>query len=236
MPLLTHLPLVSALPSRFATGLAHEAGSVNRGAMTEIYRVRPAVPKDVRAIIGLIDKSADWLRTKGTDQWARPWPNEKARDDRIVRGIRANRTWMIENKGTLVGTITYRREGNKKLWTLDERREPSVYISRLIVSRRHAGRGVGAALIDWAGRRGIKEWNAGWIRVDVWTINYGLHNFYKNQGFTHLRTCSFKDPWDYPSAALFQKPTVAIDKVSPVHFKEVSVASTDLTMTLLLQP
>jgi predicted N-acetyltransferase YhbS len=188
--------------------------------MSDILQIRPAVADDTQGIIGLIDEAAGWLTARGTDQWARPWPDPGARDERIHRGIADGRTWMVEDEGTLVGTITCGPRGNTKLWTEDERAEPALYISRLIVSRKQAGRGIGGNLIHWAG--GTRDENAKWIRVDVWTTNLALHRYYAGQGFTHLRTCPFQDQWEYPSAALFQKLAAEADPVAAGNFKEVS--------------
>ena len=152
---------------------------------------------------------------------------ETARDQRIHRGIKSGRTWMVEDGSRpgddprrLAATVTCGRGGNRKLWTQRERNEPALYISRLIVARRQAGRGVGASLINWAGLRG-RDWDAQFIRIDVWTTNHGLQNYYKAQGFRHVRTYDFDDPWDYPSAALFQKPTNEIDLMAAARFLEV---------------
>lgn len=192
--------------------------------MTDTYRIRPAAPKDMTAILGLIEEAAKWLQeTKGTDQWARPWPDKDARDHRVAQGIEHGLTWMVEDSGRLAGTVTCREQGTDILWTEEELLDPAVYVSRLIVSRCHAGRGIGAALIDWAGLREARRRDAHWIRVDVWTRNWALHDYYKGQGFTHLRTCQFEDDWDYPSAALFQKPVTDIDRTSAELFGQVSL-------------
>ncbi len=196
--------------------------------MTDTYRIRPAEADDMAAIIGLIDSAAAWLqRDKNTNQWARPWPNEAERDGRIRRGIARGETWMVQRRGALAGTITYRNRATPRLWTREELAEPAVYVSRLIVDRAQAGRKLGAALIDWAGLRGIDEWQAGWIRVDVWTTNLGLHNYYKGQDFEHLRTVETEHEWDYPSAVLFQKPTAAVNRASVARLEvaEASVAA-----------
>jgi len=192
--------------------------------MTDIYQIRPAKRKDAKRIFRLIGESAEWLQVaKGTNQWAKPWPDRRARNARVRRGIKDGLTWMVEDNGILIGTITYRKRGTDLLWEADELRLPAVYVSRLIISRGYAGQGIGAALIDWAGQRGIQEWGANWIRVDVWTTNAGLHQYYKNQGFTHLRTKEFQKEWDYPSAALFQKPTADTDWVAAARFKEIAL-------------
>ena len=191
------------------------------GAMTDIYRVRRAVPADKAAVIGLIDSAAAWLgRHKNTNQWARPWPDEPTRNGRIIRGIEHGDTWMVERAGILAATITYRDQANPDLWTDEElNRQRAVYVSRLIVDRAHAGQGLGAGLIDWAAVRGREQWDADWIRVDVWTTNTGLHNYYKGQDFEYLRTVDVEQEWDYPSAVLFQKPTASVRKASALRFE-----------------
>src|SRR6516165_674343 len=167
--------------------------------MTDTYQIRPAAAEDITAILGLIGEAAKWLQeTKGTDQWAVPWPDKAARDHRVAQGIEHGLTWMVEDRGRLAGTVTCREQGTDILWTEKELLDPAVYVSRLIVNRSYAGRGIGAALIDWAGLRGARGRNANWIRVDVWTRNWALHDYYKGQGFTHLRTCQFDDDWVYP--------------------------------------
>jgi hypothetical protein len=40
------------------------------------------------------------------------------------------------------------------------------------------------------------------VRIDVWTDNVGLHRYYEQRGFKHVRTLDL----DYPSGALFQRP------------------------------
>lgn len=133
---------------------------------------------------------------------------------------------MVEQGDALAGTITYRYQANPKLWTPTELTEHrAIYVSRLIVSRSHAGRHLGSALIDWAGMRGIEQRRADWIRIDVWTTNLALQAYYKSQGFEHMRTVDFKTQQEYPSAALFQKPTTAIDKAAAAQFKVVEEAS-----------
>ena len=140
----------------------------NKDQPPPVFHIRPARISDMSALIGLIDEAAGWLKTeKDTDQWQRPWPNPPARDQRIRRGIKNGRTWIVEDwteplgsPRRLVATVSCGRGGNKKLWTQRERKKKAVYISRLIVSRAHKGRGVGAALINWASVRGMEAWGA----------------------------------------------------------------------------
>jgi ribosomal protein S18 acetylase RimI-like enzyme len=187
----------------------------------QALQIRPARMDDMPSILGLIDDAAQWLQTeKKSDQWKRPWPDEPSRDQRIRRDIKVARTWIVENDDGLVGTVSFGRGGSKKLWTERERNQPAIYVSRLIVSRRHASDGIGADLIDWAGQCGALGWDAEWIRVDVWTSNDALQAYYRRRGFMHVRTWPY-DPRDYPSAALFQKPTEDINAAAATRFREV---------------
>ena len=183
--------------------------------MTDNLRIRRGAVCDTDTVIGLIDEAAHWLRGKGTDQWAEPWPSRSARDGRVRRGLRHGNTWIAEAGTQAIATITCRQHGNQNLWTPQERREPAVYVSRLIVTRSAAGLGVGAAMVDWAAAQAQRGWDAQWIRIDVWTTNVALHNYYKKTGFRFCRIADFDETDSfaeiYPSAALFQKPTSEID-------------------------
>jgi RimJ/RimL family protein N-acetyltransferase len=195
-------------------------------AVQDILTIRPATSGDTRVILDLINEAAEWLRTKGTDQWNAPWPNTEARDARVLRSLRHGSTWIVEKDGSAVATITYRRHGSTVLWTERERGEPAVYVSRLIVTRRAAGRHIGTALSDWAGQRALWDWGAQWVRIDVWTTNEALHNYYEKRGFRFCRVCVV-DERTYPSAALFEKPTREVDVAAAARFTEAEVALPD---------
>jgi GNAT superfamily N-acetyltransferase len=200
--------------------------------MRDILRIRLAVVDDMETILGIIGQAAEWLGTKGTDQWARPWPDEESRNARIYRGIQNGITWVVEDHGELVATITSRQNGNRNLWTGRELSDPAVYVSRLVVSREYAGNEIGAALVDWAGYGALRTWQAQWIRIDVWTTNLTLHSYYETRGFRQVRICDFDDPdSSYPSAALFQKPTAEVDEAAAARFAAVHDALPGATPT-----
>lgn len=205
----------------------HSAGgtlAVPPGDMTERLQIRCGTVADQTAVIDLINEAASWLGSRGTDQWANPWPSRGERDKRVFNGLRSGDTWMVEDGGKVVGTITYRCSGNARLWKKSELDEPAVYVSRLVVARSHAGSGIGSALIDWAGQRAARAWAAQWIRIDVWTTNQALHDYYEKRGFYYLRTCPY-DFKTYPSSALFQKRTDEVDDAAESRFTEVNGSS-----------
>ncbi len=183
-----------------------------------MLHVRPATSTEFETIIGFIDEASWWLAGKGTDQWARPWPDETERDDRVRRGIKDGCTWMVVDEGESVATVACRRDGNPDLWSNFERAGPAVYVSRLIVRRSHGGQGIGNELIDWVGLWSRRQYAARWIRIDVWTTNTTLHDYYRERGFLFCRRC---DDVSYPSAMLFQKPTAGITSADVPRLQEV---------------
>jgi predicted N-acetyltransferase YhbS len=60
-------------------------------------------------------------------------------------------------------------------------------------------------VIEWACKR-ARDLGNNWVRIDVWTDNVGLHRYYEQHGFQHVRTLDLSD---YPSGALFQRKATA---------------------------
>lgn len=171
----------------------------------KILLLRQSAVEDLPVVAGLVDEAVDWLRrVKDTDQWARPWPSPELSRARLRRFLRAGATWIAWDGGTPAATITTQSRTDLRLWTRQEQAELAVYVHRLIVSRGYAGRGVGAALLNWAASRSARRYGARWVRVDVWTTNKQLHEYYQGQGFTLVR---IRSDLAYPSGALFQRPT-----------------------------
>jgi GNAT superfamily N-acetyltransferase len=171
-----------------------------------------ATTEDFDTVLGLIDEAAAWLRTKNTDQWAAPWPDRDARDARVKRGLAGEKTWIVWDGDVAAATVTLTPRLNPKVWSrpacLCDLSERAVYAHRLITARSYKGRGLGAQLIDWAGLGARYRYGAKWIRIDVWSTNAGLHDYYLSTGFEPCGGC--EDP-GYPSGKLFQKRTARIE-------------------------
>lgn len=168
--------------------------------------LRRATADDLEVAIRLIEEAADWLRGIGTDQWSRPWPNRADRDSRILASLRQGKTWIGWDHDVPAATITADPQADP-YWPDDLRRDPAVYVHRLVVGGPYKGVGLGAELLDWAGRTARRDHNAQWVRVNAWTTNLRLHAYYRRQGFV---PCGLHPDDGYPSAARFQKPTKLI--------------------------
>jgi GNAT superfamily N-acetyltransferase len=172
--------------------------------------LRRATPDDFEAVRSLLREASRWLGTRNTDQWAAPRPDENGRNTNIKRAIRAGRTWIAWDDARPVATLTT-SPNHHIVWPEENGREPAVYVRRITVSRspEYAGHGIGGQLLNWAGLRANRDYGARWVRVDVWTTNKKLHEYYEAQGFEKYGRSPIPG---YPSAALFQK---SVDQIKP---------------------
>ena len=140
----------------------------------------------VAAVLSLVNEASEWLRAKETDQWATPWPSEEERNNRILTGLRNEKTWIVWDGDIAAATVTIATRANTKVWRNPagecDLSEKAVYAHRLITARKYAGSGLGAELIDWAGLRGRRKHRAKWIRIDVWTSNKNCTNITWTRG------------------------------------------------------
>ncbi|MGW1037538.1 GNAT family N-acetyltransferase [Streptomyces antibioticus] len=146
--------------------------------------IAPAEEADLPRLIKFRTDASAWLRTRGTDQWAKPFPA-----DHILGSIRRGEVFMIreEPHSDAAATITLDRDADARLWTPNEIAEPALYVHKLAVDRAYAGTGLGSALLDWAGEQSVRQ-GVKWLRLDAWTTNLRLQAYYLEHGFTHVRT------------------------------------------------
>ena len=196
------------------------------GAVIAPMQIARAGAQHLDDVLGLIEDARGWLWTKDTDQWEEPWPTPSARNARVLKGLQNGKTWIVWDKDEPAATVTIATALNPAVWSKPEcmcdLNERAVYVHRLITARKYAGCGLGAELIDWAGLRGRRKNRARWIRIDVWSSNTGLHDYYKSKGFEPCGKCA--DP-KYPSGALFQKPVAGITVPGFPKFTETSADS-----------
>jgi GNAT superfamily N-acetyltransferase len=168
-----------------------------------------ATPQNMKILLRLIRGAKEWLADKGTDQWQNPWPDIAGRDARVWRGLEVGATWIAWIGKRAAATVTVARTPNLAVWRGAECNadDPAIYAHRLIIDRQFAGWGLGAELIDWTGLRAHQEYGAKWIRIDVWSSNIGLHDYYRKRGF---EPCGEALDPGYPSGKLFQKPVIEI--------------------------
>ncbi|MFJ5122971.1 GNAT family N-acetyltransferase [Kitasatospora sp. NPDC088548] len=150
--------------------------------------------------------AAAWLAQAGSDQWSTDFPS-----DHIARSIQAGEVFVVrESAGAdeLAATITLDAETDPLLWTAAEREVAAMYVHKLTVDRAYAGQELGTRLLDWAGDRAARR-GAKLLRLDAWTSNRRLHQYYVERGFQHVRTVL--DPEVGGSGWVAQRKAVVAD-------------------------
>jgi len=166
------------------------------------------VPGDLDKVVGLVREAANWLGSRRIDQWQEPWPDRAGQRERILNDLFKGKAWLVRDGKTTVATITIDTDEpldaeERPVWPAEEDRRAVLYVRRVIVSRRYAPLGLGAALLDWAADVAKRDHGAELIRIDVRTTNVKLHAYYEGQRFT--RCPDPQELGDYPSQALFQR-------------------------------
>jgi GNAT superfamily N-acetyltransferase len=162
--------------------------------------IRRARPGDLDRVVDLLGQATTWLASRGLDQWQDAEP--ELRRDRVSAGITAGQVWIVERDGRAVATITIDTTADPELWHDSTDQGDALYVHRMIVTRDEAGHQLGAALLDFAAQQATAAGRT-WLRLDAWATNTKLHDYYRSQGFTHLRTTYYAHRG---SGALFQRP------------------------------
>jgi ribosomal protein S18 acetylase RimI-like enzyme len=72
----------------------------------------------------------------------------------------------------------------------DPRPERPVFVSQLYCDAAMTGRGLGAALLEWAIDQS-QSWNADAVQLSVFSENFGAQRFYQRFGFAHVADIDF---------------------------------------------
>jgi ribosomal protein S18 acetylase RimI-like enzyme len=166
-----------------------------------VFQISPANTEDLDDIVQLRENATKWLRTKQTDQWQEPWPTAKRARERMLEGLQKGTTWIVRISSEPVATFVVDEFSDPGLWTEPEQSERALYVHRFVVHRDYSGIKLGATLMDLIGARAAHG-GYRWLRVDVWTTNERLQQYYRDLGFADVRTIRGK----YPSGALLQRP------------------------------
>ncbi|MEU8305828.1 GNAT family N-acetyltransferase [Actinomadura sp. NPDC048955] len=164
--------------------------------------LRMATPADLGGLLDIYDSTLRWLAGRGIDQWQEPRLEPEMMKAAILASIHHRQTWCaIDERGRPAGMVTIKPRTQPGLWLPEEEAEPHRYIYLSLVSREHAGTGLGADLVDWAASRAARE-GAHWIRGDAWTGNTPLTDYYLRQGWELVRVVHRPDQ---PSGVLLQR-------------------------------
>jgi ribosomal protein S18 acetylase RimI-like enzyme len=158
-------------------------------------KIRQASSRDLATVQSILSEASAWLASKGIEQW----PDGGFPEEQTARRIWQGSVFLALVDGEPVATITLDAWADPEFWDAPD---DAGYVHRLAVRRRWAGRGIGEALLDWAGRR-IAKSGGHWLRLDCMRENRSLHDYYRRLGFEHVRDIELGHRI---SGSLFQRP------------------------------
>jgi GNAT superfamily N-acetyltransferase len=166
-------------PQESAGGSKGEGTTIGRMA-SSMTHVDQAGPRELDAVIGLLEEAAAWLWSRGIHQWQ---PGSmRAQRPLLQRWARAGALVVATRDGGLAGGCFLVDEVGSE-WT--GHRGTALYLHKIVVARPHAGCGVSAKLLEWcadqAQRRGVPR-----LRLDCWDGNDRLRALYRTLGFREL--------------------------------------------------
>jgi len=150
-------------------------------------RIRPGGPEDIAPVLALGDEAVKWMNARGnTRQWGTaPWTGNQKREAAIRDQAQGGGMRIAEDQdGKTLGAMVITEIPQAYVPPAAER---ELSINLLLVSRRHSGQGIGAALMERAKReaaaRGISL-----VRVDCWAGEDGsLVRVYEKYGFSRVQ-------------------------------------------------
>ncbi|MFJ3978075.1 GNAT family N-acetyltransferase [Streptomyces sp. NPDC090021] len=147
-------------------------------------RIRPGGPADAPALLDMLDSAVAWMNARGnTEQWGTtPYSQRPGGAERVERYTTENTPYVAEWEGVPVGALVLDSGPSPQL-PIAPAGEPERYVRLLVSDRRHAGRGIGAALLEHAAEE-TRRAGVGLLRVDCWAGGGGeLVAFYERNGF-----------------------------------------------------
>ncbi|WP_143229853.1 GNAT family N-acetyltransferase [Actinophytocola xanthii] len=174
--------------------------------MAKPYVMRLAKRADLDTVMALLDARIHWLRARGSDQWSTGGTFR----NRLTNNIERGETWLLEDNGEAIATITLGTEGDSDFWTPDELRERAIYVGKMASKIERQGEGLGALMIRWTQDRAAKS-DLYIVRWDAWRTNAQLQDYYRSIGAQYVRTVDVADRW---SGALFEVPAKADDTLA----------------------
>ena len=139
--------------------------------------VRRAQQEDAVTVAGLLDEATVWVNDLGFSQWPLPFPR-----DQLAAAIGRGEVYVVESEdGEGVATVSMLSD-DPEYW--GDQPPDAFYVHKLAVRRDQAGRGIGAAIVEWANAEAA-EAGREFLRLDCLADNPGIRDYYEDLGFEH---------------------------------------------------
>jgi GNAT superfamily N-acetyltransferase len=139
--------------------------------------VKRARHEDADTVAELLDEATTWVAELGFEQWPLPFPREE-----LAEAIDRGEVYVVEAEdGDPVATLALLRD-DPTYWP--DSPPDALYLHKFAVRRDRAGRGIGAAVVEWANAEAAEDGRE-FLRLDCLGDNPSIRDYYEGLGFEH---------------------------------------------------
>ena len=146
-------------------------------ALDDEIGIVQARASDLDTVLSILEEAAQWLVSRGIDQWQPGSFSRQRIADRIERG----EMYLAELRGRAVGTLAL-QWSDEETW--GDVPEDAGYIHGLAIRRAFAGKGLGRELLRWAEDK-VAASGKEYLRLDCIAENRSLNEYYGRAGFSY---------------------------------------------------
>ncbi len=142
-----------------------------------------AQPANLAIITGILEEAASWIASLDIDQWQPGDFRQSANQSRIAQNINRGEAYLALYDKQVIGTITVQAGSaiDEELWG-HERLHDALYVHRLVIQRKYAGKGIGSIFLRWAEQLAMDAGKP-FLRLDCMAANTALCAYYERYGF-----------------------------------------------------
>jgi GNAT superfamily N-acetyltransferase len=139
--------------------------------------VKRARHEDADTVAELLDEATVWVGELGFEQWPLPFPR-----DELAEAIDRGEVYVVEGENDEAVATLALLQDDPQYW--GDRPQDALYLHKFAVRRDRAGRGVGAAVVEWANAEAA-EAGREFLRLDCLCDNPRIRDYYEDLGFEH---------------------------------------------------
>ncbi len=143
----------------------------------EEVRILRAEVGELDTVLEILNDAANWLLSKGIDQWR---PESFSRSSTAEK-IRLGEVYLAKQNHQSIGTITL-QWSDRFFWVDDD--TDAGYVHKLAIKSNYTGKGFGRQLLEWA-EQTTKAAGKRYLRLDCMFENPRIRQYYEDAGFTY---------------------------------------------------
>ena len=144
---------------------------------TDETRIVKAEAEELDTVFEILNDAANWLLSKGIDQWR---PDSFSRNSTAEK-IRLGEVYLAKRRQESIGTITL-QWSDRFFWVDDE--TDAGYVHKLAIKPAYTGTGLGKEMLEWA-EKATKAAGKNYLRLDCMYENQRIRQYYEEAGFEY---------------------------------------------------